>query len=56
MHSEARKAPDMASTPGRAASSTTPVGAWTPLPTASSMGPAVLAVAKAASMANVGIP
>jgi hypothetical protein len=53
VHSEAKKAPDMASTPGRATSSTAPAGAWTPLPTASSTGPVVLVVAKAASRASL---
>jgi hypothetical protein len=53
MHSEARKAPDMASTPGRAASSMEPAAAWTPLPMASSTGLGVLAIGEAASRASV---
>jgi hypothetical protein len=53
MRSEARKVPDMASTSGRATSSRAPVMAWTPLPRASSMVHGLLALAEAASGANL---
>jgi hypothetical protein len=53
VHSEARKVPDMASTPGRAASSKAPVMAWTPLPKASSTVHVLLAVAEATSGADL---
>jgi hypothetical protein len=53
VHSEANKAPDMAWTPVRWASSTALAMAWTPLSKASSMVPGLLAVARDASKANL---